>query len=46
MLVEMFNHVMGIQTMKRHVFIFSAWAIFIAFCVIPFYNVVSDLLAL
>ena len=24
--------------MKRHIFIFSAWAIFITFCVIPYYS--------
>ena len=40
-LMEVFNHVAGIQTMKRHIFIFAVWSLFIAFAVIPFYNSVS-----
>ena len=39
MLLEMANHVFSIQPMKRHIFIFSVYSIFITFAVIPFYNV-------
>ena len=40
---EIFNHIVGIQGMKRHIFIFNAWALFVTFCVIPFFDTVSDL---
>ena len=36
--IEVFNHIVGIQSMKRHIFLFSAWALFIVFMVIPFYS--------
>lgn len=35
---EMLNALIGIQNMKRHIFIFSVWSLFVVFCVIPLYN--------
>ena len=40
-LFEVFNHLMGIQTMKRHIFIFTVWALFVCFMVLPLYTAVS-----
>lgn len=37
MCVEIFNHLVGIQPLKRHIFIFQMWALFIVFFVIPYY---------
>ena len=42
-LFEVFNQIVGIQSMKRHIFIFNTWALFVTFCVIPFFDTVSDL---
>ena len=36
-LIEVINHLAGIQMMKRHIFLFQMWALFIVFAVIPFY---------
>ena len=38
MCVEIFNHLVGIQQLKRHIFIFQMWALFIVFMVIPYYQ--------
>ena len=38
MLVEVFNHLAGIQNLKRHIFVFQMWALFIVFLVIPYYQ--------
>ena len=37
-LLEAVNHLVGIQKMKRHIFVFQLWALFIVFAVIPFYQ--------
>ena len=40
-LFEIFNQLVGIQNMKRHIFVFNSSALFVTFCVIPFFNTVS-----
>ena len=38
MLVEVLNHLVGLQKLKRHIFVFQMWALFVVFLVIPFYQ--------
>ena len=42
-LLEVFNHFTHLQKMQRHIFVFTLWALFICFCVIPYYSTVSCL---
>mgnify|MGYP006169357821 CR=1 FL=1 len=38
LVLEMAHNVLGLKSMKRQIFIFASWAIFVTFCVIPFYD--------
>ena len=40
--LEFINHLTQVQAMKRHIFLFALWSIFIAFFVIPIYPDVSN----
>ena len=39
--LEFINHLAQVQAMKRHIFLFALWSLFIAFFVIPLYPDVS-----